>query len=250
MPPIPTRLSGNVSEMIDSAERRRDDLVNFQIPRLRSCEGPLSLQQSIASELREDMDRLFLQLETLDSYTDGTNEAVISLHKSLVRIRQDYRAALLASKRLIDSRKHTSDRDELLKAAAMSDNRSVDEKATDDALMKANNDVTDALRRTVGLMQAELERSVLSSQILDGSTASLLATSSAHDTLGNLMDTSKQLIIALEKTDWLDRLLIIAGLCFFFLVVLFIIKERLVDKGIRIAFWWTRFVPQKTSSGG
>lgn len=32
--------------------------------------------------------------------------------------------------------------------------------------MKANNDVTEALRRTVNLMQGELERSVLSTQML------------------------------------------------------------------------------------
>lgn len=32
--------------------------------------------------------------------------------------------------------------------------------------MKANNNVTEALQRTIGLMQAELERSVLSSQLL------------------------------------------------------------------------------------
>lgn len=32
--------------------------------------------------------------------------------------------------------------------------------------MKANNDVTDALRRTMTLMQGELERSVLSTQML------------------------------------------------------------------------------------
>ena len=36
----------------------------------------------------------------------------------------------------------------------------------DDALMKASNDVTDSLRRTMGLMQQELERSVLSTQML------------------------------------------------------------------------------------
>lgn len=38
--------------------------------------------------------------------------------------------------------------------------------SSDDALMKANDDVTDALRRTINLMQGELERSVLSSQML------------------------------------------------------------------------------------
>ena len=32
--------------------------------------------------------------------------------------------------------------------------------------MKANNDVTEALQRTIGLMQGELERSVLSTQLL------------------------------------------------------------------------------------
>jgi len=37
---------------------------------------------------------------------------------------------------------------------------------SEDTLMKANNDVTGALRRTVNLMQGELERSVLSTQML------------------------------------------------------------------------------------
>jgi len=32
--------------------------------------------------------------------------------------------------------------------------------------MKANSDITEALRRTVNLMQGELERSVLSTQML------------------------------------------------------------------------------------
>jgi len=57
------------------------------------------------------------------------------------------------------------------------------------------------------------------------------------------MGTSKQLITALEKSDWLDRVLIIFALFFFFLVVLFILKQRIVDRGLRIAFWWTRFLP-------
>jgi protein transport protein SEC20 len=71
-----------------------------------------------------------------------------------------------------------------------------------------------------------------------------------HDTLNTIMDTSKQLIIALEKSDWLDRLLILSGLGFFLLVVLFILKQRIVDRGLRIAFWWTRFLPDVKSGGG
>lgn len=37
---------------------------------------------------------------------------------------------------------------------------------SEDKLVKANNDVTDALRRTMNLMQGELERSVLTTQML------------------------------------------------------------------------------------
>lgn len=54
------------------------------------------------------------------------------------------------------------------------------------------------------------------------------------------MGTSKQLITALEKSDWLDRLLITSALVFFFLVALFILKKRILDRGIRVAMW---FIP-------
>lgn len=57
------------------------------------------------------------------------------------------------------------------------------------------------------------------------------------------MDTSKRLIKALEKADWLDRMLIISAFIFFLLVVLFILQQRVINRGIRIAFWWTRFLP-------
>jgi len=131
--------------------------------------------------------------------------------------------------------------------------------------MKANADVTDALRRTIGLMQSELERSVLSVQMLgmpisspfylcgitsrlfiDSSTSTLRSTSSTQDTLTSVLGTSKQLVTALEKSDWLDRVLILSAFAFFVLVVLFIAKQRIVDKGLRIAFWWTRFLPDFT----
>ena len=61
--------------------------------------------------------------------------------------------------------------------------------------------------------------------------------------LTGLLGASKQLVTALEKADWLDRILIFAALAFFFLVFLFILKQRIVDRGLRIAFWWTRFIP-------
>jgi protein transport protein SEC20 len=56
------------------------------------------------------------------------------------------------------------------------------------------------------------------------------------------MLTSKQLITALEKADWLDRIIIFSAFMFFVLVILFILKQRFIDRGLRIALWWTRFI--------
>lgn len=79
----------------------------------------------------------------------------------------------------------------------------------------------------------------------DASTTTLRSTSNTYDVLDNILMTSKQLVTALEKADRLDKLLIMAGLVFFVLVVLFILKQRVIDRGIRIALFWTRFIPQK-----
>ncbi len=93
------------------------------------------------------------------------------------------RAALLASKRAIDS-KASSNREELQRSWVLKQTKAgSDGGATyvtepmflssisynyreEDAVIKAQADVTDALRRTMGLMQKELERSVLSTQML------------------------------------------------------------------------------------
>ncbi|KAI0676488.1 Sec20-domain-containing protein [Trametes maxima] len=251
MPPLPSVLDEETSNLISSLGRRQKDLADFQIPRLRQCTGPLGVQQQYAVELRDDLDAFARQVETLDVAVEDQRterarrelrQVVEEFKAKLTGCRKEMRAAVLASKRAIDSQQ-LSRREELLRSSVVSEKQTLNEKVTEDALMKANNDVTDALQRTIGLMQSELERSVLSTQLLESSTAALKSTSSTHDVLSTLMSTSKHLITALEKSDWLDRLLILAALAFFILVVLFILKQRLVDRGLRIALWWTRFVP-------
>ncbi|KAG5339776.1 hypothetical protein C0989_003576 [Termitomyces sp. Mn162] len=261
MAPILVTSTDETSQLISAAKRRQNDLVDFQIPRLRSCQGPLSLQQNLAAELREDIDSFAKQVEALElSIGDQRGEKnraemrriVDEFQSDLARLRRDSRAALLASKRAIDSQRR-SQREELLASSAVTEKANLNEKIiiSEDPLMKANDNVTEVLRRTLDLMQNELKRSVLSAQMLelltrvpiDASTASLSAASSTHDTLTNLMGTSKQLITALEKSDWIDRVLIISAFVFFLLVVLFVIKQRIVDRGLRLAFWWTRFLP-------
>ncbi|TFK34478.1 Sec20-domain-containing protein [Crucibulum laeve] len=250
MPPLPPNFSEEIVDLISSAERRQKDLAEFQIPRLQSCKGPLSTQQTLAAELREDLDVFGRIVESLDIMVDDQRgekdrralRAVVNeFRAAMVRLRQDTRAALLTSKRAIDSQSQ-SQRVELLAPNGLSE-KQPNEKSGGDALMQANDDVTDALRRTIQLMQGELERSVLSSQMLDSSTAALRSTSLQHDTLSSVMTTSKQIITALEKSDWLDRIVILSAFIFFLLVILFILKQRFIDRGLRIALWWTRFVP-------
>ncbi len=110
---------------------------------------------------------------------------------TLRSIKRDSRKALLESKRTIDSMSK-SNREELLKSSAVTEK--IDEKSplvlalsnkvaanlcsSADALMQANNDVTEALRRTIGIMQGELERSVLSNQMLGMVNVVVMSTSS------------------------------------------------------------------------
>lgn len=67
MAPIPIELDADTVRLIDHAQRRAKDIQEFQIPRLRDCNGPLSLQQQLNSELRDDIDAFARQIEVRSS---------------------------------------------------------------------------------------------------------------------------------------------------------------------------------------
>lgn len=83
----------------------------------------------------------------------------------------------------------------------------------------------------------------------ESSTATLRSTAATHDMVSQLTGTPKQLVTSLEKADWIDRLIILAALAFFILVVLFILKQRLVDRSTCITFWWSRYVSNYGGGG-
>ncbi|KAI5996351.1 Sec20-domain-containing protein [Pisolithus albus] len=252
MPPVPTLLDAESLALIELIERRLNDLSTFQIPRLKGCVGPLAMQQRWAAEIREDVERVGRQIEELDVLVDDqrTERArrqlrvrVDTFRDTLDSLRKDARGAILVSKRAVDAQRQSQREDLLGSPSTPSEKVSPGNgKTKEDALMTATNNVTETLQRTMGLMQKELERSVLSTQLIESSTMSLQSTAQTHDSLSLLLGSSRQLISALEKTDTLDRLLIMAALVFFCLVVLFILQQRVLQKGFRIAFWWTRFV--------
>jgi protein transport protein SEC20 len=56
MAPIPVTFDDSTNNTIDNLNRRLKDLSELQIPRLRKCTGPLTVQQRLSAELRDDLD--------------------------------------------------------------------------------------------------------------------------------------------------------------------------------------------------
>lgn len=63
MPPLPSTLDATTQNLVEALARRERDLREFQIPRLRTCDGPLATQQQYAAEIREDLDGFGKQVE-------------------------------------------------------------------------------------------------------------------------------------------------------------------------------------------
>ncbi|KDN45634.1 hypothetical protein RSAG8_04718, partial [Rhizoctonia solani AG-8 WAC10335] len=248
MPPVASPLFIEAQTTHEGISRRLRDLNEFQIPRLRECKGPLTLQQQFAAELRDDTEAIAKRLEdfsTLAEDQERDNERaqvrkwVNELYDELARLKSESRAALLASKRAIDNDAR-SRRDELLGSAALQEKRAAEaeahkQRATEDKLMAASDDVTEALRRTTRLMQQELERSVLSTQMLQDSSKTLRSTTDVYTNLDNLMDVSQVLIKALQRADWMDRIIIGLSFGVFLLTMAYIVKRRVLDRVITVA---------------
>lgn len=70
MAPIPSILPPEIQDQISALTRRQKDLFDYQIPRLRTCKGPLVTQQQYAAELREDVEGFARSVEVLESSVD------------------------------------------------------------------------------------------------------------------------------------------------------------------------------------
>ncbi|KAG2008255.1 hypothetical protein CC2G_013707 [Coprinopsis cinerea AmutBmut pab1-1] len=172
------------------------------------------------------------------------SKVVEEFRSSLQDLRAKTRSAVLTSKKTIDALQRSS-RNELLfqPSTPDSEKQPTNEKYSSDTVEAAQSSLTAAMQRTLTSLQAELERSVLTNQLLQSSTASLQATSNQHDSLNTAILTTRTIVTALEKSDWLDRVLILSAFGFFLLVVLFIVKQRVVDRGVGMVLWWFKWIP-------
>ncbi|KAG8824241.1 hypothetical protein FRC18_010559 [Serendipita sp. 400] len=259
MPPIPTQAlnfsDSDIILAISSLQQREAYLGGNAIKHLATLppNTTLSEQQRLAEELREDLEDFGKRVEGLEQLIEDLDtekerqkgrEVVLQWASTFAQLKKDARGAVLSSKRAIDQHAK-SRRDELFGSAVLKHptNGKEENESTDDALMRTNASLTDALRRMEARLKDELDRSMLSNQLLTSQTATLRQTSNAHGQLTSLLDTSKNLITALERTDWLDRLLILGALAVFLLTCGWIIKVRVFDRVVGIAFWWVKWMP-------
>jgi protein transport protein SEC20 len=63
-------------------------------------------------------------------------------------------------------------------------------------------------------------------------------TQTLYDNYTSLLGTSAQLVKAIERADWYDRLLIFAAFALFLLTVGWVIKRRVLDKVLGGVGWW------------
>ncbi|KAI7952077.1 hypothetical protein MJO28_007761 [Puccinia striiformis f. sp. tritici] len=112
---------------------------------------------------------------------------------------------------------HQSQRAELLKGSSTTNSSESDP--------SSSSDVTKSLQNTLEIMRQELDRSVMSTHLLEQQTSTLQSTSDQYMNFGGLMKTSKALISSLKRAE---------TLIFFGLVCLYILEKRILDKGVSI----------------
>lgn len=123
-------------------------------------------------------------------------------------------------------------------------------------------------------MKEELDRSVLTSQMLgrctlshccrrptdsvtpppffspDESTATLRSTTTLYQAYSTLMETSQSLLTALESANYMDRILILGALFFFLLCCAWVLKRRIFDRAVGgVSFLLGRRAVSKTAIG-
>ncbi|PLW21886.1 hypothetical protein PCANC_01848 [Puccinia coronata f. sp. avenae] len=194
---------------------------------------------SITSQIKQELHRVDNNLEELELLADECEDEstrsnalkIVEEHrKDAVRLRSSFRMTSLEAKRALSNTTFQSSRAELLSGATTKPRPS----NTEDALMTASSDVTQSLRNTLEIMRQELDRSVMSTHLLEQQTATLQLTSDQYMTFGELMKTSRALISSLQRADLMDRILLSGALLFFGLVCMYILKKRILDRGVSL----------------
>ncbi|KAF9902571.1 Vesicle transport protein S20 [Linnemannia zychae] len=249
MPPIQSTVVPHHIQVQMDALRKQYHGLDSLISRLRNLTGsPLSVQQELARSAREESKAIESKIEDLRLLADEQDKesdralVVAMLEKIETQFKQQQQAlrqAVLSSKQTID-RETKSERDLLLKgsksAIELSEIRRRGAGRGNDAeyMLNTSKEHNESLSRTLKLMQQEVERTAHSAKVIDESSKTLRATVGEYHAYDEVLKRGKTLITKLNQADWTDRLLIGFGLLVFSLVVMYILKKRIADRGISL----------------
>ncbi|KAH9454751.1 hypothetical protein Pst134EB_014816 [Puccinia striiformis f. sp. tritici] len=156
--------------------------------------GPRSLCQGDCAKLE------LLADECEDEKTRSHALKIVQEYSNrFTRLKAKFRLISLKLKRTNTT--YQSQRAELLKGSSTTSSSEIDP--------SSSSDVTKSLQNTLEIMRQELDRSVMSTHLL-------------------------ALISSLKRADIIDRILLTGALIFFGLVCLYILKKRILDKGVSI----------------
>lgn len=235
-------------------------MINHQIPRLQTCTST-TLLVDFEAEIISSIDGLKRQVNDLKFAVDeAESEAerreiqslATSASQQLEEIRQSTRKALLSARRSIENARTLEARAGLQLAADSAKERTGGRAGSsgEDKLMTASQDVTDALRRTVALMSSELEKSAMSSQLLEESSQTISSLSFQYGSLTTLMTNSAKMIKTMEREDLIGKGMVAAAFLFFLSCVGYIVYVRLISKGIGLLGFFFRLFGLNRLLGG
>lgn len=120
--------------------------------------------------------------------------------------------------------------------------------ANEDPANSLAQDISDTLRNLSGTLHDEVLRSESSYAILQRSSKRLTMTTETYKTMGGLLGISRRLIAGLWNRERMDRWLILATLALFYVIVTYIVIQRMgmlwwVWRGVRLIFSgvWSMF---------
>ncbi|EGF98531.1 uncharacterized protein MELLADRAFT_118518 [Melampsora larici-populina 98AG31] len=246
-----TPLPSDLQSLIISILASLDHIESHLIPSIVSSttSEDFDTQASFGRDEFTYLDRKLDDAEVLGDECEDDNQCAQALDKirelreRSARLRIKLRTTSLETKRKIASSSLINSRSELLKQSTVTKQDRSRSSNPDEALMSASTDVAESLKSTLNLMKQELDRSVLSTQMLEQQTKTLNLTSNQYITFSDLLTTSRQLITSIQRADVLDRLILGAALAFFMLVCLYILKKRILDRGLSLISTVSRIKP-------
>ncbi|KAF9913602.1 hypothetical protein BX616_009838 [Lobosporangium transversale] len=244
MPPIPQTLPHTIQMQID-ALRKEYHILDGHINKLRNLTGgTITVQQELVRTAREESKSIEAKIEELRLSSDEQDREadrilILTMLKSMEaqfkQQQQALRQAILHSKQTIDN-EAKNERQLLLSGSksAIEIRRRGASNNMNEYLLNTSKEQNESLNRTLKLMQQEVERTAHSAKIIDDSSKTLRTTVNEYQTYDEVLKRGKNLITKLNQADWTDRLLIGFGLLLFSLVVMYILKKRIADRGVSL----------------